>query len=66
MGFAICPQLVALQPKQKKARLPVYLTEQQIERIEKISEATGASRNAVVREIVDRGLTVVEQEVKPK
>ena len=53
---------VALEPRKKKTQVAVYLTDEQLRRIDALVQRTGSTRNAVMREVVERGLPSVEKE----
>lgn len=46
-----------------KPQISVSLTPEQVKRVVKVAEKTGASRNSAMRYIVEKGLKLVEREL---
>ena len=45
----------------KTKQVNVYLTEEQLEKLNKISEGSGLSRSALIRVILDEGIRMIEK-----
>jgi hypothetical protein len=57
---------VGLEPKSKRTQVSVYVDESDLERIDAIAALTKNPRNEVVREVLKKGLPVVESEVQSR
>jgi predicted DNA-binding protein len=61
-GWVSVRAAVTIERKVKKRQVSLYLTEDQLRRVDDVVRVTGATKNAVMREIVEKGLPAVERE----